>query len=729
MIMACYTDKPLIPIQERPYLIIDTEFSDKHDEDVYCICLVARAEGVRVVHWYEDFKATDAQKKELEELMRGYTLVAHFAFAETRFLLSLLGYLPEYLQIVDTFAEYKLISNKNERWNWGRQLKSGKVVNTRPPSMEEKKEAKTMDGESVKALTSDAEASLASMCYKIHWELEGSQIFINLDEKHDMRDVCIRADPEELEANKDEVLSYCESDVIHLENAWYLWVENELTEYSSQVERGSFSISLAYCALNGIPVDGEKLRKLADNREPVISAIKKRFNEETNMPLFRGNEVLEKRKDGKGWTKVSMGKIGSMNKDVMLQYVKLRYPEWPLSPKTKQPALEDDNLERYSFDNIVYNYRQTLKSIRALQSLNPLNAQGEEKESFLLDNIGSDGMLRCILGPWGTQTSRNAPRASVFPLALAKWIRALIVPPKGYAVVEVDYASQETLLGGIVYRDMKVIEAYKSGDPYLAFGIQSGILPPWATKETHAKERQQLKAVVLGCSYGMGKKLLASHFCAQTWNKNPSPEKFLEEYTRHIEEQTPVAYELLQAYKETYEDMFDARNEAWEEFEDAGYIDISRNWRLFDGTPFYNSILNAPVQGLGAEIMRRFTHLLTHDVKFGVKYFAPLHDASWSLVPIEHLKEGVEWICDKMYQAVQEVVPCEEAKLMRVGIDIISPEIEEGKMSTRWGNAKIANIFFADENAKRSYMRYLPYMATCERDLRFLFGENLKEFW
>ncbi len=54
-----------------------------------------------------------------------------------------------------------------------------------------------------------------------------------------------------------------------------------------------------------------------------------------------------------------------------------------------------------------------------------------------------------------------------------------------------------------------MMEAYRSGDPYLAFAKQAGAAPPDATKATHKAVRDQFKASVLAVQYGMGAEALA----------------------------------------------------------------------------------------------------------------------------------------------------------------------------------------------------------------------------
>ena len=49
-----------------------------------------------------------------------------------------------------------------------------------------------------------------------------------------------------------------------------------------------------------------------------------------------------------------------------------------------------------------------------------------------------------------------------------------------------------------------MIEAYLSGDTYIAFGKQIRALPDDATDRTHKIERQLYKSCILGLNYGMG---------------------------------------------------------------------------------------------------------------------------------------------------------------------------------------------------------------------------------
>ena len=89
------------------------------------------------------------------------------------------------------------------------------------------------------------------------------------------------------------------------------------------------------------------------------------------------------------------------------------------------------------------------------------------------------------------------------------WLRGLIQPPPGYGVAYIDWSQQEFGIAAALSGDPLMLDAYRSGDPYLAFAIQAGAAPANATKATHKAVREQFKACVLAVQYGMGADALA----------------------------------------------------------------------------------------------------------------------------------------------------------------------------------------------------------------------------
>jgi len=61
----------------------------------------------------------------------------------------------------------------------------------------------------------------------------------------------------------------------------------------------------------------------------------------------------------------------------------------------------------------------------------------------------------------------------------------LIKPPPGHGVAYIDWQQQEFGIAAALSGDPLMMDAYRSGDPYLAFAKQAGATPADATKATH----------------------------------------------------------------------------------------------------------------------------------------------------------------------------------------------------------------------------------------------------
>jgi hypothetical protein len=120
----------------------------------------------------------------------------------------------------------------------------------------------------------------------------------------------------------------------------------------------------------------------------------------------------------------------------------------------------------------------------------------------------SDGRSRTLISPFWTKTGINAPKDDEekknrgelrvrFMFGLPASLRSLIKSNKGKVLEYIDYAQQEFFIAAVLSNDPNMIEAYKSGDPYLAFAKLAGAVPEDATKETHGSVRQLFKSCVL----------------------------------------------------------------------------------------------------------------------------------------------------------------------------------------------------------------------------------------
>ena len=144
--------------------------------------------------------------------------------------------------------------------------------------------------------------------------------------------------------------------------------------------------------------------------------------------------------------------------------------------------------------------------------------------------VGRDGRNRLMLSAFQARTGRNQPSNSKFIFGPSVWLRGLIKPPPGYGVAYCNWSQQEFGIAAALSKDAKMIAAYRSGDPYLAFAKQAGAVPADATKQSHSEQRELFKQCVLAVQYGMGPDALALRI-----GKPPV-----------------VARDLLRAHQETY---------------------------------------------------------------------------------------------------------------------------------------------------------------------------------
>jgi len=109
---------------------------------------------------------------------------------------------------------------------------------------------------------------------------------------------------------------------------------------------------------------------------------------------------------------------------------------------------------------------------------------------------GKDGHNRTLLSAFRARTSRNQPSNSRFIFGPSVWLRGLIKPPPGYGIAYIDWSQQEFGIAAALSGDQMIMEAYRSGDPYLSFAKQANAAPPDATKATHGAVREQM---CIGC--------------------------------------------------------------------------------------------------------------------------------------------------------------------------------------------------------------------------------------
>ena len=246
--------------------------------------------------------------------------------------------------------------------------------------------------------------------------------------------------------------------------------------------------------------------------------------------------------------------------------------------------------------------------------------------------VGQNGRNRLLLSPFGSRSSRNTPSNTKFIFGPSAWLRGLIQPPPGHGLAYVDWASQEVGIAAALSGDPMLIEAYQSGDPYLAFAKQIGAVPMDATKASHKSVRDQYKAVVLGVNYGMGERALADA----------------------IERPIAEARNLLRRHSETYRTFWRWSEAAVDIAMTQGEIRTVFGWPLRVG-PNVNprTLSNFPMQANGAEMLRLACCLATER---GIQVCAPIHDAVLICAPLEDLEDDIAAMRQSMAEASRVVL-------------------------------------------------------------------------
>jgi hypothetical protein len=259
--------------------------------------------------------------------------------------------------------------------------------------------------------------------------------------------------------------------------------------------------------------------------------------------------------------------------------------------------------------------------------------------------VGSDGRNRCLLSAFGSRTGRNQPSNARDIFGPAVWLRGLIRPAEGMALAYVDWEQQEFGIAAALSADPAMMEAYRSGDPYLTFAKQAGAVPRNGTKTTHKAERERFKVLALGVQYGMQAESLA----------------------RKLDESPARGRELIDLHRRTY-----PRYWQWSDAVEmtamlSGQLQAAFGWTVHVG-PNANprSLRNFPLQANGAEMLRLACILATEG---GIRVCGPVHDALLVEGPADEIETLVAQTQAAMKTASELVLPGfplrSEAKVIR----------------------------------------------------------------
>ena len=396
-------------------------------------------------------------------------------------------------------------------------------------------------------------------------------------EKESMRTLAMRGGPWTLE-EQEALLDYCESDVAALAKLFPRMVAE--LDIPLALLRGRYMKAAARIEHNGIPLDLSALTRLRDHWTEIQDRLIERIDVEYGV--FEGRRFKAD-----------------------------RFAEWLARSNIPWPRLDSGRLN-LGDDT----FREMARSYPVVAPLRELRvALSQMRLSELA--VGKDGRNRCLLSAFRARTGRNQPSNSKFIFGPAVWLRGLICPEQGKGLAYIDWSQQEFGIAAALSGDDRMMEAYLSGDPYLALAKQAGAVPPGATKESHGAERDRFKACVLAVQNGMGEASLAARIGQSAFH----------------------AKELLRLHRETYQQFWRWSDAAVDYAMLHGKLWTVFGWTIRTGvTPNPRSLRNFLMQANGAEMLRLACCLATER---GIRVCAPVHDAILIEAPLEELDEAV----------------------------------------------------------------------------------------
>jgi len=401
---------------------------------------------------------------------------------------------------------------------------------------------------------------------------------IGAAEKDDMRALVLRGGPW-TDDERTAVLEYCMSDVDAL--ARLLPAMAQRIDLPRALLRGRYMAAAARMEYVGVPIDTAMLGKLRQHWTSIQDRLIERVD--ADYGVFEGR---------------------TFKRD--------RFEAWLIRTGIPWPRLESGQL-----DLTDDTFRQAARVYPAVAPLRELRSSLAELRLNDLA-VGHDGRNRTVLWAFQARTSRNQPSNSKFIFGPSVWLRSLIKPSPSMAVAYIDFEQQEFAIAARLSGDGDMLEAYASGDPYLAFAKQAGAIPQDGTKETHGSQRELFKTTALGVLYGMEAEGLALR----------------------LDQPSIIARDLLRAHHETYRRFWRWSDAVVDHAKLTGRLHTCFGWTLHgccDANP--RSLRNFPMQAHGAEMLRLACCLATER---GIRVCAPVHDALLIEAPIEEIGATVE---------------------------------------------------------------------------------------
>jgi hypothetical protein len=384
-------------------------------------------------------------------------------------------------------------------------------------------------------------------------------------------------------AHQRRILDYCWTDVIGTKTLLSKILPD--IDMEQALLRGDYSKPVAWFEHNGLPIN-PLYYEIQNHREELQVHIAREVEAKYGYGVFAF--------EGKKKVKAVFTQKGF---DTLIErsgYGKF----WPGTPSGLHYSTDDEKAfgPMCKLHPELEPLRQARKSIKAL--------------SLTGTTLGKDSRNRGAMWPFGTVSGRNNPKAKQFILSRPHWVRNLISPTKGRAIVHADIIAAEAGIAADLSGDPELIRIYQSGaDQYLEFAKSAGAVPQEAVRDKKNAELEALrdlyKVALLAIQYGVGAETLSQNLGVPQWQ----------------------AERIIASHKRTYATYWAWVDAQIERAHREGYISTGFGWTLAIGPDTSrNTLLNFPQQAGCAEILR-LACVLAVERGLGPTLCAPHHDA------------------------------------------------------------------------------------------------------
>jgi DNA polymerase I-like protein with 3'-5' exonuclease and polymerase domains len=379
------------------------------------------------------------------------------------------------------------------------------------------------------------------------------------------------------------ILDYCWTDVDGTAQLWEKMLPD--LDLEQALHRGAYAKAVAWMEHNGLPIS-PLYHQVTEHRRELQLRIAQGIEAKHGYGVF----TIEGKKSPRPvFTKRG---FGALIRRLGLEDV------WPLTPKG---SFQTD--DEKAFEPMAKLHPELEPLRQARKSVASLGRFGSA--------IGTDGRNRAAIMPFGTVTGRNNPKALEFILSRSHWVRHLIAPEAGRALVYADIVAAEAGIAADASGDPEFLRIYNSGlDPYIEFAKSARVLPGDAVREKKKRPdieqiRRRYKVADFAIKYGVGGQTLATNLGVPLWE----------------------ADRIIASHKRTYRTYWAWAEAQVEHAYQAGYISTSFGWTMaVDRSTGRNTVLNFPQQAACAELLR-LTLVLAVERGLGPMLCAPHHDA------------------------------------------------------------------------------------------------------